>query len=79
MERKKLRKPQKERIARGQKWICGRCQEKIDSMGFDIHHKNRDSSDNDISNLNGGGCLGCKTFGGGVRCLDVFNISKEQD
>ena len=51
MERKKLRKPQKERIARGQKWICGRCQEKIDSMGFDIHHKNRDSSDNDISNL----------------------------
>jgi len=51
LERKKLRKPQKERIARGQKWICGRCQEKIDPMGFDIHHKNKDPSDNDISNL----------------------------
>jgi len=49
--RKKLRKPQKQRIARGQNWICGRCHEKMDQMGFDIHHKDRDPSNNDIANL----------------------------
>jgi len=51
LERKKLRRPQKLRIARGQNWICGRCQEKMDEMGFDIHHKDKDPSNNDIANL----------------------------
>ena len=51
VERKKLRRPQKLRIARGQNWICGRCQEKMDEMGFDIHHKDKDTSNNDIANL----------------------------
>ncbi len=51
MARKELSKNQKERIARGQKWLCGRCQEKIEPLGFDIHHKNGDATNNDIANL----------------------------
>lgn len=51
LERKKLRRPQKLRIARGQLMICGRCQDKMDEMGFDVHHKNHDPLDNDIANL----------------------------
>ncbi len=51
VERKKLSRPQKLKIGRGQNWICGRCHEKMDEMGFDIHHKNTDPSNNDIANL----------------------------
>jgi len=51
VERKKLRRPQKLRIAKGQDWKCGRCQGKMDEMGFDVHHKNHDPLDNDIANL----------------------------
>jgi len=50
-KRKALSKNQKERIARGQDWKCGRCQEKIEPLGFDIHHRDKDSSNNDIANL----------------------------
>ena len=49
--RKKLSKAQKERIARGQDWKCGRCQGKIEPLSYDIHHKDEDATNNDIANL----------------------------
>ena len=51
LERKNLSKKQKERIAKGQDWKCGRCQKQIEPFGFDIHHKDRDPSNNDVANL----------------------------
>ena len=50
-KRKPLRKVQKERIARGQNWKCGRCQNKIEPLSFDIHHKDGNAGNNDIANL----------------------------
>ena len=49
--RKKLSKAQKERIAKGQDWKCGRCQGKIEPLSYDIHHKDEDATNNDIANL----------------------------
>jgi len=51
LERKKLSRARKIRIARGQAWICERCHEEMDEMGFDIHHINQDPLDNDVTNL----------------------------
>jgi len=50
-KRKKLSKVQKERIAKGQDWKCGRCQVKIEPLSYDIHHKDTNSRNNDIANL----------------------------
>ena len=50
-KRKKLSKSQKERLAKGQDWKCGRCQNEIEPLSYDIHHRNGDSSDNSIGNL----------------------------
>ena len=50
-KRKQFSKTQKERIARGQKWKCGRCQQKIEPLSYDIHHRDGDALNDSFSNL----------------------------
>ncbi|MCA2003261.1 MAG: HNH endonuclease [Candidatus Nitrosotenuis sp.] len=50
-KRKKLSKAQKQKIAKGQDWICDKCKKKIEPFTFDIHHRDGSSSNNSIGNL----------------------------
>jgi len=50
-KKRTLSKAQKERIAKGQDWICGKCKEKIEPFSYDIHHRDGKSSNNSIGNL----------------------------
>ena len=50
-KRKKLSKPQKLKIAKGQDWICDKCKKKFEPFTFDIHHRDGISSNNSIGNL----------------------------
>lgn len=49
--RKPLNKSTRIRIARGQRWKCGKCGTDISDIMFDIDHKNSNPDDNNISNL----------------------------
>jgi hypothetical protein len=50
-KRKKVSKAQKQKIAKGQDWICDKCKKKFELFTFDIHHRDGDSSNNLIGNL----------------------------
>ena len=50
-DRKKVSKAQKQKIAKGQDWICDKCKKKFEPFAFDIHHRDNDPSNNSIGNL----------------------------
>jgi len=50
-DRKKVSKAQKQKIAKGQDWICDKCKKKFEPFDFDIHHRDGDPSNNSIGNL----------------------------
>lgn len=50
-KRKPISKAIRIRIARGQRWECGKCGTNISDMMFDVDHKNNNPNDNSISNL----------------------------
>ena len=51
-KRKRLARPTKLQIARGQNFICYACKRKISSGdAYDIHHQDHDPSNNNITNL----------------------------
>jgi len=50
-KRKKVSKAQKQKIAKGQDWICDKCKKKFEPLGFDVHHRDGNASNNSIGNL----------------------------
>ena len=50
-KRKKISKAQKQKIAKGQDWICDKCKKKFEPLAFDIHHRDGKSWNNSIGNL----------------------------
>lgn len=50
-KRKPLKKTIRIKMARGQKWLCGKCHEHMEEDDFDIHHKDGNPSNDNIRNL----------------------------
>lgn len=50
-KRRSLKKTIRIKIARGQKWLCGKCHERMEKDDFDIHHKDGDHSNDNVRNL----------------------------